>query len=231
MTTLRTLLKYLLTFYGTAFVLLAALAPFFEMNQWTKLDLYSRTFASAFFFVAFRKSIFQKETYNLKSSFHKIFTQKTTETLFVFTFLGCALLLPYKEFFNLFPEASKLANKFPSLDNFTLWTLIIVNGFFTPLVEEVFWRGVFWEHASKKLPLLVHITLGSSFFAASHFLVDGSFARFIPVLLLGFVFSLVRLKFGLSGSVGLHIGINTAASSTLLFQDKLSLLFPNAFMG
>jgi membrane protease YdiL (CAAX protease family) len=91
-------------------------------------------------------------------------------------------------------------------------SLVLVNGFFVPIVEEYLWRGLVQVRLSRILPIPLAIGLTAVLFSLKHVLVDASLGRFLALIAFGGVCGVVAQRSSWRRSAALHMVANTVVT-------------------
>ena len=94
---------------------------------------------------------------------------------------------------------------------------IVAHGFVAPIFEEFVFRGLIQTPLTKRYGTYMGILGAAMLFSLKHIVVDGSFVRILPIVVLALVLGVVREKWGLTGSTVTHGVVNlTQGTLTVL---------------
>ena len=121
--------------------------------------------------------------------------------------------------FGIDPAASTRGFWAAELSTGALLALVAVNGFLTPIAEEVAWRGVVQTALTDAFGALAAIALTAVVFAAKHVIVDlgAPPMRLATLLFLAVAFGVLRHRYGTGSAMVAHVLANTTATAALLF--------------
>ena len=85
---------------------------------------------------------------------------------------------------------------------------IVAHGLVAPFFEEFVFRGLIQTPLTKEYGTYTGIFGAAMLFSFKHIVVDGSFVRILPIVVLALVLGVVREKWGLTGSTVAHGVVN-----------------------
>ncbi|MGQ3413264.1 lysostaphin resistance A-like protein [Natrinema sp. LN54] len=94
--------------------------------------------------------------------------------------------------------------------------LLVGNGLVVPIAEEQVWRGIVQTNLVDGWGVPAGIAVTAVLFAGKHVIVDLSVIRITTLLTLGFLFGIVRHRWGTASSTVTHVLINTVSTVGLV---------------
>ena len=104
----------------------------------------------------------------------------------------------------------------------TLWVAVVfllVNGIVVPITEELAWRGVVQTALMESYGIYVGGAITAIAFVLKHLIVDAAapFLRVASLVILAFILSGLRVRYGTVSSTVAHLAANGLASAAVLF--------------
>lgn len=99
-----------------------------------------------------------------------------------------------------------------------LGALVLVNGIFVPIIEELAWRGVIQTALIASYGTIVGSVLTAAAFVLKHVIVDAGapLLRVVSLIVLALLLCGLRARFGTVSSTVTHIGVNSIATALLI---------------
>ncbi|WP_226479521.1 CPBP family intramembrane glutamic endopeptidase [Natrinema amylolyticum] len=93
---------------------------------------------------------------------------------------------------------------------------LVGNGIVAPIAEEQVWRGIVQTNLVDERGAAVGIAVTAILFALKHVIVDLSVIRLTTLLTLGFLFGVVRHRWGTASSAVTHVLLNLVSSASIV---------------